>query len=372
MLRRYRQFWIVLAGLLLLTPMALEIVAPTSETMLSDELRATAPPPDMPRTLDAWLALPPALDAWLRDHFGLRFAMIRAHAVIAHLWLRSGNELVLVGRGGSLFYRGDNAALQSAGLLVREPRIAETVAVLANMRTALATRGIKFLVAVPPNTATIYADRLPRWARDQGRPTEYDLMLQALAARGIQAVDLRPALRAARAEGEVYLWHNTHWNSRGALAAFNAIVAAEVRPSWQLDPAAVLSPPVTIVGGDLARMLGIEHDVTESVRILISPRGRIENFSPEPFPTFQATSDRTNGETIMVIGDSFTGGLFPGMVLAHARRFAWTHHQFCAFDWKWIGQFHPDEVWWMPTERLIVCAPGLHPKDMPVVGAAQR
>ena len=54
------------------------------------------------------------------------------------------------------------------------------------------------------------------------------------------------------------------------------------------------------------------------------------------------------------------------------RRFAWTHHQFCAFDWKWIDQFHPDEVWWMPTERYIVCTPGLHPKDMPIGGAAQR
>ena len=181
--------------------MVLEYFAPATETILSDELRATAPPPDVPRTLDAWLVLPPLLEAYLRDHFGLRYAMIRAHAVIAHLWLRSGNDLVLVGRGGSLFYRGDNAAVQSAGLLVRPAQIAETVALLASIRTALAARDIRFLVAVPPNAATIYPDRLPRWARDQGRPTEYDLMLKALAERGIQAVDLRPALREARRRG---------------------------------------------------------------------------------------------------------------------------------------------------------------------------
>jgi hypothetical protein len=372
MLRQYRRFWIVLAGLLLLTPMALEIVAPSSETMLSDELRVTAPPPDMPRTLDAWLALPPVLDAYLGDHFGLRLAMIRAHAVIAHLWLRSGNDMVMVGLGGSLFYRGDNAAVQSAGLLVRPAQIDETVAVLAAMHTALAARGIRFLVAVPPNAATIYPDRLPRWARDQGRPTEYDLMLKALAARGIKAVDLRPALREARRAGGVYLRHNSHWNSRGALAAFDAIVAADGHPGWRLDPAAVLSPPVTIVGGDLARMLGVEHDVTEPVELLTSPGGNVEKFSPEPFPTFLATADRSDNETIMVIGDSFTGGVFPDMVLAHAGRVAWTHHQFCAFDWTWIDQFHPNEVWWMPTERYIVCTPGLHPKNMPVGGAAQR
>jgi hypothetical protein len=372
MLRHYRRFWILLAAVLLSAPMVLEYFAPETETILSDELRATAPPPEIPRTLDAWLVLPPLLEAYLGDHFGLRYAMIRAHAVIAHLWLRSGNDLVLVGRGGSLFYRGDNAAVQSAGLLVRPAQIDATVALLAGIRTALAARDIRFLVAVPPNAATIYPDRLPGWARDQGRPTEYDLMLKALAERGIVAVDVRPALREARRAGEVYLRHNTHWNSRGALAAFNAIVAADGHPGWQLDPVAVLSPPVTVVGGDLARMLGIEHDVTEAVELLPLPGGNVEKFSPEPFATFEATADRPDGETIMVIGDSFTGGVFPDMVLAHAGRFAWTHHQFCAFDWKWIDQFHPDEVWWMPTERYIVCTPGLHPKDMPIGGAAQR
>ena len=25
------------------------------------------------------------------------------------------------------------------------------------------------------------------------------------------------------------------------------------------------------------------------------------------------------------------------------------------FDWKWVDQFHPDEVWFMPTERYAFC-----------------
>ena len=166
MLRHYRRFWILLAAVLLSAPMVLEYFAPETETILSDELRATAPPPEIPRTLDAWLVLPPLLEAYLGDHFGLRYAMIRAHAVIAHLWLRSGNDLVLVGRVGSLFYRGDNAAVQSAGLLVRPAQIDATVALLAGIRTALAARDIRFLVAVPPNAATI----CPQAARMGARP----------------------------------------------------------------------------------------------------------------------------------------------------------------------------------------------------------
>ena len=42
------------------------------------------------------------------------------------------------------------------------------------------------------------------------------------------------------------------------------------------------------------------------------PGGNVEKFSPEPFATFEASADRPDGETIMVIGNSFTGGVFPG------------------------------------------------------------
>ena len=55
------------------------------------------------------------------------------------------------------------------------------------MNAALAARGIRFLVASPPNGATIYQDDLPDWAQSRGRRTEYDLLLDGLAAKGVQA-----------------------------------------------------------------------------------------------------------------------------------------------------------------------------------------
>jgi hypothetical protein len=53
------------------------------------------------------------------------------------------------------------------------------------------------------------------------------------------------------------------------------------------------------------------------------------------------------------------------MVLQHAGRVVWLHHLLCGFDWKWIDQFHPDEVWWMPTERSILCGVGVTPSGFP-------
>src|SRR6185437_10850488 len=90
------------------------------------------------------------------------------------------------------------------------------------------------------------------WARNPGRKTEYDLFLSDLAERGVKAVDLRPALKAARSQGKVYLRHDSHWTPRGAIAGYNAVIEADGHPDWRVDPATALGPPTLVKGGDLA------------------------------------------------------------------------------------------------------------------------
>ena len=41
------------------------------------------------------------------------------------------------------------------------------------------------------------------------------------------------------------------------------------------------------------------------------------------------------------------------------------HHNYCGFDWAWIDRLKPDEVWWAPVERFLVCRPGQKPKNFP-------
>ena len=65
----------------------------------------------------------------------------------------------------------------------------------------------------------------------------------------------------------------------------------------------------------------------------------------------------------MIFGDLFTGGYFPPMLLQHAGRVFGSPIVSARFDWKAIDKFHPDEVWWMPNERFLICAPGARPLD---------
>ena len=263
------------AFLLLAIPLVVGIVRPDSPATVLKEGRPLAKAPKIPADRDHWLTLSKDIDAYLQDHFGLRHVMVRADHDLTRP-VSHGNDLVLIGRKGRLFYLGDDAVRQSAGLVVRDQRVSDTAAMLKRINAALAARGIRFIVAIPPNGATIYQDFLPAWAQNRGRRTEYDLLFDELAASGVTVVDLRPPVEAARAQGPVFYMYDTHWTYRGALAGFNAVVEADSHPDWRIDPKSALGPMTTREGAtgdgtDLVRLLGIEGGVTDRVEMSILP-----------------------------------------------------------------------------------------------------
>jgi alginate O-acetyltransferase complex protein AlgJ len=364
MLRRYHRYFALLAFGLLATPLVVGLVKPDSAASILKEGRNPAPAPKPPDSPGDWLALPKQIDAYLNDRFGLRERMIRLHKDLTHPVLLKVNTAALIGRSGRMFYEGNEMVRQSAGLVLRDARVAQTARLIAEMRDALAKRGARFLVAIPPNSSTIYQDDLPAWAQDNGRKTEYDLLLEELKGYGVKTVDLRPVLTALRAEGEeAYLLYDAHWTPRGALAGFNAVVEADGRPEWRLDPATVMGPLEERKGGDVARILGVQDDVSEKAQPLrLTLQGTDQTLSPGIMPDHMVSTARP-GPTIMVIGDSFTQGYFPLMLSQHGGRAIWIHHHECGFDWKLIDKFRPDEVWWAPTERFLLCDPGVAPID---------
>src|SRR5579863_5991400 len=286
MLLRHRRMFSVVAFLLLAAPLAVGIVRPDSPALILKEGRYPAPAPARPDGPGDWLKLPKQIDAYLSDHFGLRERMIRLHRDLTHPVLLKVNTAVLTGRSGRMFYQGNEMVRQSAGLVLRDVRVTQTARFIAEMRDALAERGIRFLVAIPPNSSTIYQDDLPGWAQDKGKTTEYDLLLEELKGYGVKTVDLRPPLTALRAKGEeAYLLYDAHWTPRGALAGYNAVVKADGPPSWRLDPAAGIGTAEEPKGGDVARILGVQDEVSEEAKPLtLKLQGKDEDISPGIMP----------------------------------------------------------------------------------------
>jgi alginate O-acetyltransferase complex protein AlgJ len=359
LLARYRRPWTIVIVGLLAAPMAVQLAQP-SATVSEGEARMFAEAPSWPRTTHDWSAFPRNLDRYLADHFGLRSELVRAHGLLRYSVGLPGDLRVVIGRDGWLFLNGDATIAQSTGALKRESAVAGFADRAAGLKSRLEARNTRLLVTVPPNGSTINRDRLPAWAGHAPSETEYDLMMKALAARNVQALDLRPALLAASSRYPTYRRTDTHWNKLGALVAYNAVVDALGRRDWTIDPARVLKGFDTVEGGDLARLLAVSTDVTyEEARIDLSTYGPKP---PDPLPVATQFEDGgdlietgRDGPTVVVIGDSFTRGFWQDYFALHVGRYVWIHHEQCGFVPSVVESFKPAIVVLAPVERQMFC-----------------
>jgi hypothetical protein len=344
-----------LAALLLFLPLIVQLVAP--DRLPPAEAASLAPAPAWPHSIAELVALPAEADAYLRDHFGCRNILIAADGVVTSLLLRSGNDRVLIGQDGQYFLRDDDMVEQSTGRLQRADEVATTADLLAGLAAELRNRNIAFLVAPAPNSATIYPELLPRWAAPLAGQTEATLLLAKLAARDVRTLDLRPLLMADKASGRIYRRLDSHWTNRGALLAFDHVVQAMGLADWRLSAAASLGAEMAQHDGDLARLLGLQAVLSEPIQpfaLSIAPTFTFRWIATSPL-AYEIDMHRP-GPTILVVGDSFTGESFRALLMQRAGRMVWMESQHCRFDQQLLLRSRPDQVWYMPTERLALCA----------------
>jgi alginate O-acetyltransferase complex protein AlgJ len=131
-----------------------------------------------------------------------------------------GSRGVLVGREGWLFTAEE---FQQAQELEASLRV--DAAALRQVRDELAARGLRLVVALVPAKARLYPEKLGRYALPPAAASRYRRMRDLLAGLGVTAPDLLAPLRAARAQGEVFLRNDTHWTPLGAGAAAEALAS---------------------------------------------------------------------------------------------------------------------------------------------------
>jgi len=360
LLARYRRPWIVIVLGLFAAPLVVQAIEPRA-TVSEGEGRLLSPAPALPQSLAKWLALPRDIDRFLGDHFGLRQQLVRAHGVLRYAVLLPTDLRVLIGRDNWLFLNGDGTIEQATGQLMREAAVAKFADYAAKLQARLNARNTRLLIAIPPNSPTINRARLPAWAAEKPAMSEYDLMMKALAARGVAATDLRPPLLAANSIHPTYRRTDTHWNRYGALVAYNAVVEALGKPDWVIDPDRVLRGFEPVAGGDLARLLAVSADVTdEDAKIDLS------SYRPPPVKMSKVDTHSESlgdlletgraGPTVVVVGDSFTQGFWQDYFSMHVSRYVWIPHEQCGFAVDVVEAHDLAFVILAPTERQMFCA----------------
>lgn len=359
LLSRLRRPLAIAVLAVLAVPVLLMTMRPV-ETVSLRENRVLAPPPTWPLTPADARRLPRRIDAYLSDHFAFRDLMVRAGSHVQRRQRgQAGPRLAAEGKDGWVFF--SDGLLQSAGLAHEAAQTADFSSFVCDLNTRLAVRGIRTGFTLIPSPGEIYPEKLPSWAGPAKHPTDYDEVMTRVRACGVAAVDLRPTLIAARGQGLIYRRTDSHWTLLGAAFGYNAMLETIGRPDWRftIDPNAWYDR--TFVG-DLPAMAGLEPREEQAPverRFEGPPLSRVTlqglHFATDgPF----VIEGRSRGPTVLVIGDSFTKDPMPPFFIDHVGRYAWVHHDECAFDWAIFDRVKPDIVLFAPAERNARCRGG--------------
>lgn len=134
----------------------------------------------------------------------------------------AAQDAIISGKGGWLFPGWESlTVLDKAG-------IARTVGLLKDTQAALAARNIKLLPIVVPLKARFYTDKLPDGVRISADVDgQYDYILGQLKQAGLEAVDLRPALKSVQTGKQVIFYRaDYHWSAWSAEAAAEVVAQA--------------------------------------------------------------------------------------------------------------------------------------------------
>jgi alginate O-acetyltransferase complex protein AlgJ len=360
-------------------PLGLDTAAPV------EEQRKPAERPAFPTSRRAAAEFAARFDAYLDDHFGFRNGLLRLHGQVATSWLKrrpSETVEVMVGRQGWLYYTGVDAirSLEGRSLFPEAGRRVWERCIRERGRW-LAQRGIRYLVVFAPEKGSIYPEYLPDWLHPSTHGTRFDQAMDVLSGVSeAKVLDLRRALLDAkrRSPHPVFLLTDTHWNALGVHAAYAEIVTALGQWFPGVRPAPLSSFMLkweNRKGGDLARLIGQEHRLSENAPTLI-PRvparardvdaafHRTAASVSAAHPPIVTERDGADIRSAVVFRDSFATALVP-LLSEHFGRavFLWTYD----FDCEAIERERPSVVIQEFAERVLY---SLSPENPPQISNA--
>ena len=203
----------------------------TPEAFMEVENRRPASFPNTEWTWSGMAAFPKALDQWFSDRFGFRRFLIDLNGRLDVQVLKVSPDLerVVLGKQGWMFLgdRHEHVFSKHSGqATISEADIHRFVEDRRNEKKWLASRGIRYIVAIAPDKHTIYPEYLPAWVRLPRRSLAADQAVELLEKSGVHTIDLRPHLLSAKKDHGDVLYHKTgtHWTDLGAYIAYINII----------------------------------------------------------------------------------------------------------------------------------------------------
>ncbi len=231
---------------------------------------------------------------------------IRPWAQFAHfILLHDTGDKALRGRSGWFFYKPAVRYLVepwSPGDTGAQGNIFDAI---ISFRDDLSKRGIRLLVVIAPNKASIYPEMLATRAGAAGAPVNpvTRAVLTKLDQAGIEVVDLFEVYRQARESPDnpaCYLAQDSHWSPEGMRLAAQAVARRLLDSGWVREGPIEyeLKPRIVERHGDILRMIR-----TPQIERLYRPE-RLHCAQVLEARTAKPYADDPDSP-VLVLGDSF-------------------------------------------------------------------
>jgi alginate O-acetyltransferase complex protein AlgJ len=256
--------FVFLAGLLV--PTSLGLFHPSS---------ARIPKTDQePLPMRPWMrSFPKAFEKFFDSHLGGRLWMVQAHHLVdVFAFGVSPTSSVIMGKHGWAFLHQDYMPESLAGAPFSESQLEQWLKVFQHTQRSMSSWNGKLLVVVAPNKATIYPENLPDAVRATIGTPRLDAFNARLRQEGIEVLDLRLPLKAAKQSGQLYAKRDTHWMGQGVLAAAESLAkrVAEISGQQVAFDCSAFSLQPQRHQGDLATMMALSIGGEETINVPVA------------------------------------------------------------------------------------------------------
>ena len=296
-------------------------------------------------------AYPVKYRKYFNDHFGWRNWLIRTNAVLSTqvLGISPIPRRVTIGKEGWFFLNGHSGAHFRGVDPFTTEELEEWRVLLESRRDWLAARGIDFMFVLAPDKNSVYPEKLPAGVK-RGIQRVDQLLEYLSEASCLRVIDLRPVLREAKTQGDVYERTGTHWNAAGTWAAYQEIMKelASSRPEIHaLAEREVKFREFVRKGLGPVRMAALENVVLENDSIVFPrvPRAEViaTPYGSKTEKLFATQRPPGGRPTAVIFRDSFFTRLVR-LVKEHFDRavFVWSRE----FDYRILAEEKANIVIW--------------------------
>jgi hypothetical protein len=255
-----------------------------------------------------------------------------------------------VGEDGFLEFTSDGNLDDYQNVRLYPGKLKEIYQQLKILDGNLKAKGITLVVAVAPNKATIYPEKVPGAIQKLDEQSRLDYFMNLAQEAGAPTIiDLRPSLQQARLDRQIYYKTDTHWNYYGAYTAYqdimNSIALAypDLHPYPLSDFEIKESKPLQM---DLSRLM-VVNVITEP-RMSVTMNGRTDVYYqrfPAPSTVAMSWADNGQGRKLLVYHDSF-GELLNSFFQYNFNEAVYVRNgnYECPATGAWIDTFEPDVI----------------------------